>query len=386
LPKGWPATLQLGMANGLGQIGMMTPTAPFGFRYQYLAGGVNTGKSWTTWSPNGTFVTDYIRESLENKQLPVLTYYMLNQSKPGDPQSESKADLGNLQNMDTMTAFYKDLQLFFRSAGTFKEPVVLHLEPDLWGFAQSQFKSDDAALIPVKVGSTRIPELSGLPENLIGFSSAIIRLRDQLAPNVLLAYHLSTWGTGKDPIRSKPDPAQNQVLAERSAKFYKSLNANFDLVFAEFSDRDAAFKESEYHDGGVSWWSPEDFARNLQYISTFVHQTGKRVVMWQVPYGNTKMRAMNNTRNHYQDNRVEWLLDDPSRGHLNDYMQAGVIAFLFGRGADGATCACDGNDDGVTNPAPINGNDMLSFNSDDDGGFFRQKARDYYLQGPAVLP
>ena len=44
--------------------------------------------------------------------------------------------------------------------------------------------------------------------------------------------------------------------------------------------------------------------------------------MWQIPLGNTKMRAMNNTWGHYQDNRVEWLLDEPARTHLRTYLNA----------------------------------------------------------------
>ena len=39
----------------------------------------------------------------------------------------------------------------------------------------------------------------------------------------------------------------------------------------------------------------------------------------------------------------------------------------------------------MTNPAPINGNTGLSLNADDDGGFFRQKVRDYYAAGPLPL-
>ena len=105
---------------------------------------------------------------------------------------------------------------------------------------------------------------------------------------------------------------------------------------------------------------------------------GLRVVLWQVPLGNTKMRAENNTWDHYQDNKVEWLLDDPSRAHLNAYAQAGVVAALFGRGADGPTCACDAAGDGVTDPTPIDGNTGLSLSADDDGGFFKQQAADYY--------
>jgi hypothetical protein len=98
------------------------------------------------------------------------------------------------------------------------------------------------------------------------------------------------------------------------------------------------------------------------------------------------MRAMDNTRGHYQDNRVEWLLDDPSRAHLQEYARAGVVALLFGDGAAGTTCACDGAGDGITNPAPINGNTGASLSADDDGGFFRQKAKDYYAAGALPLP
>jgi hypothetical protein len=85
------------------------------------------------------------------------------------------------------------------------------------------------------------------------------------------------------------------------------------------------------------------------------------------------------------------------------------VAFLFGGGAGGTTCACDGQQDGVTNPAPIGGNVMASeqaaagtapvqvmrgstptlvtpYAADDDGGFFRWRAWRYYQDGAMVLP
>ena len=43
-----------------------------------------------------------------------------------------------------------------------------------------------------------------------------------------------------------------------------------------------------------------------------------RAVLWQIPFGNTKMRAVNNTWNHYQDNKVEWFLEEPARTRLED--------------------------------------------------------------------
>jgi hypothetical protein len=110
------------------------------------------------------------------------------------------------------------------------------------------------------------------------------------------------------------------------------------------------------------------------------------MVAWQIPLGNTKMRALDNTWDHFQDNRVEWLLDDATRAHLRAYVAAGYSGFMFGRGADGATCACDAAKDGVTNPAPIDGNTRASLSADDDGGFFKDRARAYYRRGALRLP
>ena len=97
-------------------------------------------------------------------------------------------------------------------------------------------------------------------------------------------------------------------------------------------------------------------------------------------------RPMNNTWEHYQDNKVEWLFDDPGRANLSAYVRAGVVGFLFGRGADGATCACDAAGDGVTNPAPIGANVRDSLSADDDGGFFKERAAAYYAAGATGLP
>ena len=94
-------------------------------------------------------------------------------------------------------------------------------------------------------------------------------------------------------------------------------------------------------------------------------------MLWQIPVGNTRMRAMDNTWGHFQDNLVETLLDDPSDTTVQLYESAGVIGLLFGPGAAGATCYCDGLGDGLTNPPPIGGNVTQSLSSDDDGGYFQ---------------
>ena len=194
LPQGWPSTLQLGMMDSPGGAAGMQATAPFGFRYQYLSGGVNTGNGWATWNSDGHFVTYYIQDSTQHGIQPAFTYYMIYQSAPGGG-SEADAVLSNLQNTSTMTAYYQDLKLFFQRAGAFPSTLVtLHVEPDMWGYAQQRATNDNAASIPVKVAATALPELAGLPENLSGFARAVVKLRDTYAPNVRLGYHLSVWG------------------------------------------------------------------------------------------------------------------------------------------------------------------------------------------------
>jgi hypothetical protein len=408
LPAGWPARVELGVADSPGGAVAMKATAPFRFRYQYLAGGVNTGSGWATWNANGDFARFYIQESVANGMIPVFTYYQLLQSHPGGG-GESDAVFTNLNNTATMTAYYNDLTLFFQKAGAFTgQRVVLHVEPDFWGFMQQRASNDTAATLTARVSETGIAALQGLPSTVAGFAQAVVRLRDTYAPNVTLAYHLSVWGTNVDIAISDPPDATVDALGVRAANFYKSLNANFDLAFAEFSDRDSAFKQYVYGDGGISWWDANDFRRSARFLKQFSSTSGKRLVMWQIPLGNTRMRAQNNTWGHYQDNRVEWLLDESARTHLAAYRDAGVVAFLFGGGAGGVTCACDAMSDGVTNPVAIDGNTMASelaaagtapsqvtrgsvptlvtpYAADDDGGFFRWRAWAYYQAGAMPL-
>jgi hypothetical protein len=374
------------MADGPGGAGSMRATAPFALRSQYLAGGVNTGAGWTAWDGGGAFVTNYVADSTEHGIIPVFDYYMLLQSNPSVGSDEAAMEYSNLNNPGTMRAYYEDLMLFFERAGATGSRVILHFEPDLWGYLQRRSVRDDASTVTAEVASSGIAELAGLPDSAAGLAQAVLRLRDRYAPNVLVAYHLSVWGTGNDILYSKPSGAAIDALAARAGAFFLSLHARFDLTFAEASDRDAAFKQYVYADRGASWWAPADYARNMRFIARFVTASARRVVLWQVPLGNTRMRAMNDSWGHYQDNHVEWFLEDPTREHLAGYANAGVVGLIFGGGASGTTCACDADRDGVTNPAPISGNSLDSLSADDDGGFFRARASSYYAAGALRLP
>jgi hypothetical protein len=382
VPAAWPfSDVQMGFSDEPGGASAIAASG-MKMRYQYLAGGVNTGNGWATWNtnPNGSFVTYYVQDSVAANVLPVFDYYMLLQSNPATGGDEAAKDLSNLNNTSTMTAYWADVKLFLQraKAAASGKPVVLHVEPDLWGYIEQAAANNKGSDVPAKVAAAGGTDLAGLPNNAAGFAQAFIKLRDLYAPNVILAWHLSDWGTMVDLHASQTSDAQTDTLAATASAFYTSLGANFDLSFNDLSDRDSGFYRVQYGDGGKSWWNASDFPRYARFIADFVAATGKRVVVWQIPMGNTLMRATNDTWGHYADNRPEYFLNDVSDGHLALWRDAGVIGLLFGGGATGTTCACDAMGDGTTNPAASGTHTRTSLSADDDGGYLHNRISAYY--------
>jgi len=388
LPPGWPGHLLIGMSDPENGAADLRAGAPLEARYHYLSGGVNTNQGWLTWAQgDGSFVTNYIADSAASSFMPVFSLYEIRPSLPGIKNADEAAgDLLNLRTKATMRAWFAELRTFFDRASAAGGPVVLHVEPDLWGYIERAAHGDSAASVPVQVAATGFADLKGLANNAAGLAQAIVHMRDLYAPNVILGYHVSVWGTGEDISRSDPTDAHVDELAAQSAAFYRSLDANFDVLFAEFADRDSGYAVTVDHDGGEAWWEASDFARHARYLADLSRALSKRVVLWQIPLGNRVMRADDNTKFHYQDNRVEWLLGLQSRAHLTAYINAGVIGLLFGKAQPNDTCACDDAHDGVTNPAAIDGNLTGSLSADDDGGYFKRQATAYYHDGPLAIP
>jgi hypothetical protein len=337
LPTAWPHHVALGLSDPPGDAAALVRHARLDFRYQYLAGGVNTGGGWSTWNPDGTFASLYVRESIQAGITPVFTYYQLLQSRPSAGPDELHRDLSNLRNGSTMSAYWSDYRLLLRriNAAAGGHIVIVHVEPDLWGYLE-------------QAGATKLAS---------GFAARLIALRNQLAPHVKLAWHLSVWGTKEDPTYSKPSLAHMDELARRSAAFYAALHAHFDLVFNDVTDRDAGFYRRVEGNPNTAW-GPADFRRHDAYIAGFTRRTRTAVVLWQLPLGNT---TLNDTWGHFRDNRVQWWLGPRSAAHLRASRDAGVVGLLFGGGADGTTGA------------------------NTDGGLFYRLARSYE-RNPLGLP
>jgi hypothetical protein len=397
LPAGMPTHFAFGLMNGPGDTPLMNDMrthngAAWDFRYQYLAGGVNTGHGWETWNtPAGQFATFYLQDSGNNGYIPAFVYYEMLQSNGScNTCSEPQRDLVNLNTPTVMAAYYANWRLLMQRISAYGKPALVIVEPDLWGYMQQSSASDGADGVPASVASSGDHDAVGLPNTAQGFAWTMLRIRDRYAPHALLALHISPWATGSDLARDTSPGLDVAGLATATARFALSagLRGNpqgvspWDLLSSDVADRDSG--------QGSAWWDRTNrafpnFARYLTFISALTAQTSRHVVMWQVPEGNQYFTTMNNTHHHTQDNRAEYILS-----HIQDFARAGVAAVLFGPGNDGTTVG-DATHDGVTNPAPISTfqcdrcNAHLSTYPDDDGGYLRLFVGAYYRHGPLPL-
>ena len=155
LPAGFPRQIEFGCPIRPAAPRPLRATAPFRFRYQYLAGGREHRHGWSTWNTNGDFAKYYIQESAANGIIPVFTYYHDAAVAPWRRGSESRRRLQQPEQHRHDDGVLQRLKLFFQRAGAFTgQRVVLHVEPDLWGYCEQRATNDNAATVPAKVSET----------------------------------------------------------------------------------------------------------------------------------------------------------------------------------------------------------------------------------------
>lgn len=388
LPAGLKPYLVLGLGNIPGSLNWMKNSGtPWDARYTYLAGGVNTGNGWETWQwdqlPPGQYALDYMNDSSTSNYFPAFTYYDMLQSAPGNSRGdlgELQRDMLNLTTPATMSAYYQNFKLLMQKTAQYNKPVIIHVEPDLWGYMQLTNANPNNVAASVK--SSGFGEVAAFENNAGGFAKALVALRNTYAPKVLLAYHISPWSNTVGDLGTDNRANFNVTqAAQETANFYLQLGANFDLMFYDVADRDAAYRELVLH-YATPWWDVTNTTfpnanRFHQFAGLITQATNKRGFLWQVPVGNTVYCTMNNTPNHYQDNRPEYYLAN-NNTHLQDLADAGIVGILFGPGQGDQTTYEDVQT-GISNPRTTNC--TQSTLPDDDGGFLRLNARAYYNRG-----
>ena len=397
VPSGMPKHFSFGVMDAPGGESYLSSMrasngTAWDYRYQYLAGGANTGHGWATWNtPAGQFASYYMQASAGAGIMPSFVYYQLLQSTGPSGSNEGATDLAHLANASTMSAYYADWALLMQKIGAYGKPVLVIVEPDLWGFMeQAAGQSNSAANIPASVAGSGFADAQGFANNAQGFAWALLHIRDKYAANAVLALHASPWATGTDIASATSASVNAASVGTQTAQFLNTAGltnapsgvSTFDVVSNDIAD----------HDSGQSgnWWDPTNtafpnFTRYLQYADALSTGTNRRIVMWQVPVGNQYFDTEDNSAGHTQDNKAQYIL-----GHIPAFANAGVIAVLFGPG-NGGTNVMDARNDGITNPAPISTyqcnlcNNHKSQYADDDGGYLRIFLGQYYQSGGYAL-
>jgi hypothetical protein len=316
----WPATLPAHMGWGTGEDDWQEATGlPWDYINRYLTW------NWQDWNPN--FVENYVQSAWENSEVPVLSLDML----------LGADDCGNLSGKDCTFAFLQDatiMQGYFsrvteaavQASGS--QPVIFQFDADVTGYMQRYSIENEGEYGIVADDPDTIPAQSLDPSYPDTFSGVIQRLVDIIhtqAPNALVALHARSWATGID-VAGDTDPDLNVAEIGRRIAYFltKAGGADLDLLLADWKMLDAG-------SGYSPWWDNTNrvlphFSRILYWQNQIVYHSDLSLILWQVPAGNMNL---DNTCQHYQDNRVDYAFEHPS-----DLLSAGIIGVIVGGGDD----------------------------------------------------
>jgi hypothetical protein len=300
-----------------GQDWQVNSGVPWNYVYQYIT------YDWYVNGWGGNFVGRFVNQAWSKGYVPLISVYMILGLPPTCGESAA-CYASKLQNATAVSTYLAALQEAARQAqGT--QPVILHLEPDFYGFMQQLSNSDDRppGVQPDDPGSYPVAlNVAGYPNTLAGFGQRMVDLVHATAPNALVAPAASMWATNGDP--NSVTAAQAISMGQRTAAFIEAMGgAQSDLLIVEWSDRDAG-------SGLRPWWDDTDLivprpTRAILWENALSAAAHKRLILWQMPVGNM---LLDNTCDHYRDNRAAYVFQHP-----RDLFDAGVFAVLFGGGA-----------------------------------------------------
>ena len=336
-------------------------STPFDLRYTYISGGIfdgntpcascasncttngtscsNTGPGcawWGCWQydkdPPGEYARTFFSTAQGDGEIPMITYYQLLQASG---VQEGQAEVTQAAtNATFMTRYFADWRFLLQQIGS--SIVLLHIEPDFWGYAE-QAGSDPHALQAAV--ATANPTDCGSEENSIaGFGRCLVSMVRKYAPNARVGLHASAWSTNQDVALNTNASLDVAGEAQKTAAFLFACGADVsDFLVVEASDRDAGYYQSIGRD---TWWDDTNtklptFHQDFAWLTALAEAANKPLIDWQLPVGNM---SLPNETNAWQDNRVDYFF-----AHTQELAATHMVGFAFGAGAgDQTTPESDG--------------------------------------------
>jgi hypothetical protein len=370
-----------------------TSGVPYDIRYLYLANGVGSGGPcascqsnctvldtkgpqpaswwWGCWQdttqPPGLYVQGLVTEAEAHNAIPMVSYYQIKQSGSAAEGPSEVAQLGTDANLtrSVLLDFAFMLDNIHKVA---TGPVLVQFEPDFWAYAE--MLNPDPTQTPVALSGADPADCSGLPNNMAGFGQCVIAIARNHAPEVRLAFHLSSWANSYD-ADANTDPSHDvKADADADAAFLLACGAAAtDFFTLDTDDHDGAYNNDIWDATNTTL---PDFTQALTFAGEAATKLKLPAMWWQTPYGNANSpgtgpsdcAACNpganactcadpSTNLGYKDNRVDYFFAHPA-----EFAAAHGFAIAFGAGN-----ACQ--------------TDAYS-----DGGNFVSKSRAYFSGGP----
>jgi len=305
--------------------------APFDVRYAYvhsqpassqacysapLCTDACGGGWWGCWAGNttapGTYVTWWNKQVTQatwqnapREQIFFWTWYSLRDLGDAAGQGDGPGEVVAINRLDLLTRYMDDYRFFLQKIGNSR--AMVDMEPDFWGYVKSLGNPHQVA---AQVSAANPTDCAAQENSAAGLARCMISMAHKYAPNTTVGMHVSCWDWSTNP--------------QGCGQFYVDLGAkNADFLVADVSDRDAGWYDKLNHSG--YWWGVQNHAVDtLAFYKRVSEDIGKPMVLWQIPLGNM---AQNNTTNHYQDDKVDYLF-----AHPDDVAASHIVALLFGAG------------------------------------------------------
>ena len=289
----------------------------------------NNCRWWGLWNqPPGSYVTNFLNRVEGNGHVPMISYYIF-------PMAfNSEGSLAPANDTSQLKRYFDDWRFMLQQIGNRK--VLLHMEPDLWGFAMQE--NGTPQNIPAKVKEANSTDCGSLDNNLTGFSKCLIHMVRKYAPGAKVGLHASAWAVGGD-INTNTNPNLNIPLyAARQGDYLNALGAqDTDFLVVETLARDADYirlvlKEwCPSNNPSCSWWDTSNktlpnFDQHFRWVTELNKVVKKPLVWWQMPLGNLDLP---NQYQKYKDNRVDYFLQPAI---MDKIVEMGGVLVAFGAG------------------------------------------------------
>jgi hypothetical protein len=336
-PPNW-GDLRIGLVNDNSAIfnkrmkQAVTEGVKLSYRYRYINGGFDSTSNAMSWM--FTQYTDYVRQSDSIAGVkPAFVIYMLQE------EGGSAATIANVKDAVKLKKYFANIRsVATRSKGC---KSVFVLEPDTWGYLLQDGYTDPSAISAVvSTVAKDFTWLAGLPDNLCGVAQGIVRTVHAFAPDAYTGCLASHWafytapGWNADGLAWSQDTLIHESDRRNVAWFSKLLGTGADRGdFIGVEKNGYSAGRWKVMSGTTRWyWGDPQMKMYIAWCKGLGKGLDLPVLGWQISIGhmglpNTSVATADNSNNSYEDTFFPYFFS-----HVSEFIDAGFIGFLAGKG------------------------------------------------------